>query len=264
MKKTNIFGIRGNSLYPEEVIEILEKFDATNKLQYTGCDSKEIYYISPGDCSTIVKCSDKEFSGNVYETDELKKLIKFWPGENVINTIDNQESTVERLIYREGQILYVIKSSFRALSEDQLLPKEFETMEGEISEANNQEEYIIKIPKGYKIKEVKESEIVLETIEPYIPKTFRECCVVLGLESNITVSLFKNEEIPLGYLKTIDKILKLIICRDAYWKVLCSGFKPNKEEEDNYFYCEYDGMEIPFPDRNSRDLFKENIKNIIT
>lgn len=129
-------------------------------------------------------------------------------------------------------------------------------------------------PNKLKLVVVDDHEIVIDGEEVYVvrksqfPKTYEECCSVLKYEPNEdVVSCYRG--------KLIESFVKLLICRDAYWKI-AGDWKPNWEDEtDIYYTISYDGVNIKcynntdvysklaFPTAEMRDAFNENfIKDI--
>lgn len=104
--------------------------------------------------------------------------------------------------------------------------------------------------------------------KPTYPKTYEECCNILNIN--------KNDSVTHGYKnRLLDCFQKLIICRDAYCKI-ARDWKPNWEEieADNYSIW-VDSNEVvkgtiiitntilAFPTEEMRDIFYENFKDLI-
>lgn len=115
---------------------------------------------------------------------------------------------------------------------------------------------------------LREGKYYVERIKPKYPKTYEECCDVLGL------STMDND--AKGYkVDLIIRFQELLIARDAYWKI-AGDWKPNWEDEtDIYYTISYDGVNIKcynntdvysklaFPTEEMRDAFYENFKELI-
>ena len=115
------------------------------------------------------------------------------------------------------------------------------------------------------------------TPKPQYPKTYEECCKILGIED--------RENGYCGYeYELLGEFQKLYICRDAYWKIageqmgLDKPWKPDWGENDGgYRYCirnqsnkivlsnEWLGENyiLSFPTAEMRDAFYENFKELI-
>lgn len=109
-----------------------------------------------------------------------------------------------------------------------------------------------------------------------LPETYEECCKVLGIDVS---RKFTYEEMPFyencsfyenDILKMFEALRKLIICRDAYWKIL--DWKPdwNDDKQEKYiihnlkekiyttgvFYIE--NFLLSFPDDETKNIFYNN------
>lgn len=105
--------------------------------------------------------------------------------------------------------------------------------------------------------------------QPQYPKTYEECCEVLGWDGGATV---------IGYnAELIGKLQRLKLCRDAYWKT-AGNWKPdytnpdidlyviinvhNNIEKAKYGYG-FQNCVLSFPTEEMRDAFYENFKELI-
>ena len=78
---------------------------------------------------------------------------------------------------------------------------------------------------GYEIKQEGDKYYLVEK-QPQYPKTYKECCDVLGMQSNLFLSLSSQdidgevEEKSYGYKIAFQMncLYELLVCRDAYWK----------------------------------------------
>ena len=137
----------------------------------------------------------------------------------------------------------------------------------------------IKLPEGYVFKDengnvINTNKIVLEKKKKECPKTYAECCRVLGVsefEYNHTgTKVWYRHKL----MATLDK---LMLCRDAYWKLygeemgLGKPWEPNwnDEKQDKYGfhnevkYTIINSATFVFPTAEMRDAFKENFKSEI-
>ena len=151
--------------------------------------------------------------------------------------------------------------------------EEKETLLGLVKESDN----LRLVPhKDYEIKQDGEKFYLVKK-KPKYPQTYEECCKVL--------ELIKDEAVFLGYEvghKTYKESLvvnfqKLLICRDAYWKIAGEEMGLDKPWEPDYkkvrygicryiddivkIYRSADLVEhhiLQFPTEEMRDAFKEN------
>ena len=147
------------------------------------------------------------------------------------------------------------------------------------------------IPNGYQFKDengniINATKIVLEKKKMEYPKTYDECCKVLNVavcDSYILDNMLDTTEII--YRKNLDRLLnsfrKLLICRDAYWKIAGEEMgleKPWEYDRNSKCYipaiiCRdgyiqkveviYRNAVFAFPTAEMRDAFYENFKELI-
>ena len=151
-------------------------------------------------------------------------------------------------------------------------------------------EHGLPCPDGYIFKDengnvIEAKKIVLEKKKPKYPKSYNECCDLIGARKLWCIPLNKRDadEYPqeANILRLLDNMRTLLICRDAYWKIageemgLDKPWKPN----DSSGYCTYailrhtghirksrpcaDSALLEFPTEEMRDAFYENFKNLI-
>lgn len=156
----------------------------------------------------------------------------------------------------------------------------------------------IKCPDGYEFYDENGNlignNIMMIPKKPQYPKTYKDCCEVLIGKTDFQdyslvitkLSTNKNEENSISpeppHITLINNFYKLLICRDAYWKIAGEqmGFdkpwKPDWTNTNTNKYCiYYVGGEIKkqpmlevhhllaFPTSEMRDAFYENFKDLI-
>ena len=147
------------------------------------------------------------------------------------------------------------------------------------------------IPNGYEIKDengnvINATKIVLEKKKKEYPKTYEECCKILGhlnvdLCFNADYSSFNASKEQWKRLGLMNQFYQLLICRDAYWKIAGEEMGLGKPWEPDYTektvkYClrtnygrivqtrtSHDNHPLTFPTEEMRDVFKENFKELI-
>ena len=140
-------------------------------------------------------------------------------------------------------------------------------------EITRNEEYEFKDENGNVINATK---IVLEKKKKEYPKTYEECCKVLGFEN--TEMVFEDDYRDINppkeqwkRLGLMNQLNKLLICRDAYWKIAGEEMGLGKpwEPQEGVIYCympnapHYIRSIFPFPTEEMRDAFYENFKSKI-
>ena len=135
------------------------------------------------------------------------------------------------------------------------------------------------LPDGYQFKDengnvINATKIVLEKKKKELPKTYVECSDILSVYTDPDISGYKGE-----LLWTFQKLL---ICRDAYWKIageqmgLDEPWEPDYTKE-RYIICKWvddiltgyrasgfgERFILEFPTEEMRDAFYENFKEEI-
>lgn len=160
-----------------------------------------------------------------------------------------------------------------------------EMIEGLAEEISCDTNYELDRPDGYQFEDqdgniINATKIVLTKKNEY-PKTYEECCKVLGIQSDwhltleldnpATIDLCVNKEFD--YVYKLEAFRKLQICRDAYWKIDGDW----KEKAMHYvihstLLDEVVKITIPncianylldFPTEEMRDAFYDNFKELI-
>ena len=147
----------------------------------------------------------------------------------------------------------------------------------------------IKLPDGYIFKDengniINATKIVLEKKKEKYPKTYEECCEILGVDSDnfLTITNYYEGEVETtdyerGLLSKFASLWGLRICRDAYWKIADDWKEKRKEESRRYvIYSTLSGKVekctmidctandlLDFPTEEMRDAFYENFKELI-
>ena len=138
----------------------------------------------------------------------------------------------------------------------------------------------ISLKEGYQFKDengniINATKIVLEKKKKEYPKTYEECCKVLGVGED-------GRLYTKGYKASlIQNFQKLLICRDAYWKIageemgLGKPWEPNEADYVIGRYCIFvhrgniicstpaEDCPLTFPTAEMRDAFYENFKELI-
>ena len=131
-----------------------------------------------------------------------------------------------------------------------------------------------KIPEGYEITEVSKDTVFIKPIKPQYPKTYKECCDVLGLNT-----MDNDAE---GYkANLIISFQELLIARDANWKIageqmgLGKPWAPDRKRREHkfcigivydeivQFHAGSQNCMLAFPTEELRDAFYDNFKDLI-
>jgi hypothetical protein len=140
------------------------------------------------------------------------------------------------------------------------------------------------LPEGYQFKDengnvINATKIVLEKKKKEYPKTYRECCKILEIDNSAYLTSNKEgywNDYELSLNNLIELFRKLLICRDAYWKI-AGDWKPEYPFNTARYVIAnsrgfvgkvlvYDAVKnyiLEFPTEEMRDAFYENFKELI-
>ena len=150
---------------------------------------------------------------------------------------------------------------------------------------NNMEQKEIIIPQGWEVDKVEGNKIILKESKKELPKTWEECCELLGegeyinnesIICNYTphcAASKANENIlPTGLGKPMLALMQLLVCREVYRQ----GWKPNwKDDKEIKWTIErvenciiketytLTATVLSFQSAEIRDEFLENFRDLI-
>lgn len=314
--------IKGHETRGKEVIEILEMMGGVNSDGAYGDlpNGWNVgYYIFDG----VIKVSEVEIltkkKFKIYTLEEFLNKFPYKVGDKVyyqpipqiynvcISEIISMKWINDSVVYYTSNGHEVYACDLQPYKEEKTFPpymdydikatKEQETMEepnlgcidfikhppitDEVEVILGDYEFVLKDGKTYFVKKIQ------------YPKTYEECCKVLSIAPYYNVK-YHTFEHGFHELATSNKLLllqdklnilsKLLICRDAYWKIageqmgLGKAWEPDFENDIYYIYydtqkrifskdyCAY-GINVNhflvFPTEEMRDDFYENFKELI-
>ena len=212
-------------------------------------------------------------------------------GISVDNDIVLKEEELRFATDKEKEKLFkaIQDNGYKWNAETKTLEKVIESKEetDEETKATKEQDYSInrcvyQIPDGYEFECIENNEIILKLKHPVYPKTYEECCNVLGT----------TYDYPDIRMVTIDEcsiytdFITLIRCRNAYWKIAGEQMKLGKSWEPDYdsgvnkygiIYMNkvvqksnpttnwerHLNKVLDFPTEEMRDAFYENFKDLI-
>lgn len=252
--------IQGHPTKGDKVIEILETLGGINLSKYFGNELSFIYYINEDKIINTKKVNSNLEGFLILTLDQfLEKCSCFENFVSIKNNILDDFHVFELEEYEndckskcEGSDTIHIKlncSCYDKLDEVELI-----------------------LPDNWKFKQKDGKMFVVR--EQY-PKTYEECSKILHTScSRISTPGYKECQISL--------FQELLICRDAYWKIIgeemglsgswnpdLTDVKQNKYAITNVYneikfelYGTYNGI-LVFPTKEIRDIFFENFKDLI-
>lgn len=286
--------IKGHPTRGEEVIKLLEMMGGKNKYRYNG--------IEP--CIGFIIDSDGSICRVMYDLCgefiffSLEKFLEKYPfkvGDKIPNVLFWGDSlTVKSMNWDENYktIMYGFEESVFVARADEL--SDYDNYPNKSSKDTEEKDkakapdlkaedfsnkrFGYKIPDGYEFDVVVDGKIILKPIKTEYPTTFEECLNMLYCKSVLRTIIGHKAELLLN-------LEKLLICRDAYWKIageeleLGKPWKPKFGKYIHYninFYLykdnfvlhkgEYhspDNRILVFPTEEMRDAFYENFKDLI-
>lgn len=289
--------IKGHNTRAKEVIQILQMLGGC-KSGYEGYGEQFYYYINQ---FGNIEGSSKPYEFEKYIVFTLEEFEEKYPykvGNKVIAYAEGciAQFTIQdmRWNYKLNKVEYKICSSWLDASLIQSYKEE--TMEEKIDKALTPdlrgEDYYgrrfgYKIPNGYEFDCIKNNEIILKPKQSQYPKTYEECCKILGCKANHFYTDFSCDGLDVEISKYEDEVSdllqnfrKLIYCRDAYWKIagermgLDKPWEPEWENDTSKYTicykgyiwsCQSDSYNriLAFPTKEMRDVFYENFKELI-
>jgi hypothetical protein len=274
----NLFAIQGHDTRGNEVIEILEMLGGKNENEYNGENNRLWYYINDHSNISVFTCAfDINFI--FFTIDEFIKNFPYKVGDIVHNIIHNEKQIITKafwchiekeVVYETDNNEYVFVNYIKPYKEEIMKENTDTALAPDLKgEDYSDRRFCYKIPNGYEFECVRKNEIILKPIKPQYPRDYDECCEVLSLGED--GRLFTK-----GYKASIiQDFQKLLICRDAYWKIAGEQMglgKPWTQDYNDrcfiivnykgnihaYEYHGSDNVILAFPTAEMCDAFKEN------
>lgn len=284
--------IKGHPTRGAEVIEILKMLGGTNPYNYSADSNSFCFYIGKGinDINVIycdwihARYDDEELI--VFSLEEFEKKFPYKVGDKVlINGDVTDVYTITSMTWGGLRVVYKIRA-FDGIDDvhdwfaDEMKPYKEETVKEKIQAYEVTEEFCaneIAIefdPSKFEMIERNGKYFVVKK-QPQYPKTYKECCEVLRIPKNEHYIDIDAPLVPSNYNKLVSTFTKLLICRDAYWKI-AGDWKPDwKDFSTQKYSISVDKDKIilsqrvtgsrvlVFPTIEMRDAFYENFKELI-
>ena len=278
---------------------------------YVSVDNKGIlnrhYNSFPEDCCCLATKEEKQklfdaIKAKGYKwnskTKTLEKLIIpiFKKGDKVrVKNGISQPRTIEDVCDTFYTLVPIGKIDFTDQDRWELVPNMIKPLNDVHSiyecKTTGQGTYAIKIADGYKFDSIDENgNIIVRAIKPKYPTTYKECCDVLLIPPYYNLR-YHTYERGCNELATSNELLslqdklntlgKLIICRNAYWKIagkemsLDGPWKADWNDQRPKYTITVIGNQLikhhslsqnyilTFPTEEIRDAFYENFKDLI-
>ena len=302
-----ILAIKGHPTRGQEIIKILQMLGGKDNVMGGYCVNC-IYYIEPGSSNILVKYIN-DYNSNKFVIFTLEQFLEKYPFK-VGDMVQYKGSTscrsiyrIEKMIWKNNQINYVVYNPWQEYDKCTITAEYLQPYKEEIKAEDRLEIYTdtsidndsktditidgkkLVAPNGYTIKTATANgnSIIVEYVKnkPQYPETYEKCCEVIGINCHDV-----EIDIPQPYQQNMFHFFKLLICRDAYWKIAGEelGFgKPWKPDYDSgvnkYGIICMNGVVqksnpttnwerhlnkvLDFSIKEMRDVFFENFKDLI-
>ena len=270
--------IQGHATRGNEVIALLEMLGGINSHNLYGDESYTYYNID----------SDKEIKGGIYvfgdekllsfTLEEFEEKFPYKVGDKVnspcrgcVKTITSMgwDDYLNTITYKLDDREYTHIALLKVVNDLPLVEQKpmGEKKINQMSLANcDLDEVEIVLGDKFELK-IKDGKYY--AVRKQYPKTYEECCDVL-IPDCVEFNVILN-----GYNSVLlEEFGKLLICRDAYWK-LADNWKPdwNNISDKHCIYvvgkemwskeCQTRQCTLAFPTAEMRDAFCENFKDLI-
>ena len=278
--------IKGHLTRGKEVIKILEMLGGKVSAKLSGDAAYSGYYINSKGNIDYKPCSSFDDAIQCTLEDFLKKY-PYKVGDYVyISSTDYQgPGIIQKLHWCNDTIRYFVESNrcsaYWEITELLPLKKEENVEEGvyAYNEINCYHQDFankvqIRLGGDYEIQEEDGKTYIVKKKLTY-PKTYEECCEIIQSDPDLYVDTHL-------YSDTLEALYKLLICRNAYWKIagekmgLGKPWEPDWNNSNEIKYCitivrhkvEYFesrtiNIIIAFPTEEIRDDFDNNFNNLM-
>ena len=280
MRKIAFLGDENNG---EEILNILQLLGGDN-IYKCHCNNKGCFYYIDDEnhyiISGFITQDNLEENFKLFTIEDFQKSYPHKPGEHIVFNGGSVEPIVTfRWNEQLEDIIYISYSGAEKQQNTVTTPKQTINKIDFTSE-NYENEVEIELGND---REIINENGKIKIIKKKFPTSFQECCAVLGIQVGGELfydvydgdddghysSHYNNE-----LLNKLDDFRRLIVCRDAYWKML-GNWEPNWEDEtdkytislrcgkihlnNNKWYSEV----LAFPTTEIRNEFYEYFKDLI-
>lgn len=270
--------LKGHATRGKEVINLLEMLGA-NRLGYKDTFVGFYYYI---ECGAIHSSDEYPTYATIFTLEEFLEKYPFKVGDKVKAWVNGYSGVFNIQDITWDSIAKAVKYRIHDYwhSVENLQPLKEETMEDkDMSEHTSEinlnhpcfdgcDKIELIIPDNWKFEQ-RGNKMFGVRKYPQYPKTYEECCKMLGYSGNYNMILTTDVD-----NKLFNALYRLKVCRDAYWKIAgdwrpefrfgkkkyCIMTKDNKVisatvEETNRIFV--------FPTEEMRDVFYDAFEELI-
>lgn len=315
---TKILAIKGHTTRGKEVIEIFELLGGKNYYNFNGNHDSSVYYIrNDSSYNNVIDYWEGNYPIDfmIFTLEQFLEKFPYKIGDRVRVPEYESEVCISKMYWDGNEVQYeVVTDEVEWYSAKELLEwnaidlverhyaKQCDDMGKTVlktlfmlghtlipNKMDDKLEY--EIIDGYEFDRVDNNKIILKPINPKYPKTYDECCEILSIPTYYKLKYSTYEHgyheyttsKKLGLLQDKLNILgKLLICRDAYWKIageqmgLDEPWEPDWSTEGERKYVievyrnnvrtnsqGYSNTILAFPTVEMRDTFFNNFQELI-
>ena len=307
--------IKGHPTRGKEVIKLLEMMGGINNEGYIGTNTwkDEYYFLDNGYIHAYDWCDGIKFT-----LEEFLMKYPFYNGDKVFDIADGDPGIITAMKWDEdvsdmkyhvafdnGDMGWYTNDMIEFLKKDNKeMNGNIETNHSKVNGLKRGDEYPIMegvecnecikyyFPDGYEFVDTDDTGVYLKPIKPKYPKTYKECCDVLGVTvENLSNFIFKDFCLTVThtfsnsneyYINLFKNFFELKLCYDAYRKIageqmgLGKPWEPDWSTENERKYVievyrnnvrknsqGYSNTLLAFPTEEMRDTFYKNFKDLI-
>ena len=295
--------IQGHEKRGGDVINILKMLGGTNYVAVSGINEEAYYFIDKEGIIDYDCTLNKNDNYLVFSLEEFLEKYPFKVGDVVFDVADGDIGTIAvmkwdedvsdmkyRVDFNNGDIGWFTNDTiyFYLNKDNKEMNGNIETNQCKVNGLKRGDEYPIMegvecnecikyyFPDGYEFVDTDDTGVYLKPIKPKYPDNYEECVRIAKNIHGYDIHI----DVP-AYGELMESFVKLLICRDAYWKIAGEEMGLWKPWEPNWttfegmpaifrfrynIVCDYVKHQhclLVFPTKEIRNIFYENFKNEI-
>ena len=295
--------IQGHEKRGGDVINILKMLGGTNYVAVSGINEEAYYFIDEEGIIDYDCTLNKNDNYLVFSLEEFLEKYPFKVGDVVFDVADGDIGTIAvmkwdedvsdmkyRVDFNNGDIGWFTNDTiyFYLNKDNKEMNGNIETNQCKVNGLKRGDEYPIMegvecnecikyyFPDGYEFVDTDDTGVYLKPIKPKYPDNYEECVRIAKNIHGYDIHI----DVP-AYGELMESFVKLLICRDAYWKIAGEEMGLGKPWEPNWttfegmpaifrfrynIVCDYVKHQhclLVFPTKEIRNIFYENFKNEI-
>ena len=295
--------IQGHEKRGGDVINILKMLGGTNYVAVSGINEEAYYFIDEEGIIDYDCTLNKNDNYLVFSLEEFLEKYPFKVGDVVFDVADGDIGTIAvmkwdedvsdmkyRVDFNNGDIGWFTNDTiyFYLNKDNKEMNGNIETNQCKVNGLKRGDEYPIMegvecnecikyyFPDGYEFVDTDDTGVYLKPIKTKYPDNYEECVRIAKNIHGYDIHI----DAP-AYRELMESFIKLLICREAYWKIAGEEMGLGKPWEPNWttfegmpaifrfrynIVCDYVKHQhclLVFPTKEIRNIFYENFKNEI-